>query len=126
MLVLSVDKENNRISLGYKQTLPHPWDNIEEKYPVGSIFEGKVVRITNFGAFVELEPGVDGLVHISQISENRVDKVEDVLQTGDTVSVKVLDVKPEDRRISLSIKEAIEKKKINRFRRRNPCFPMKK
>ena len=110
VLVLSVDKENNRISLGYKQTLPHPWDNIEEKYPVGSIFEGKVVRITNFGAFVELEPGVDGLVHISQISENRVHKVEDVLQTGDTVSVKVLDVKPEDRRISLSIKEAIEKK----------------
>ena len=107
---MSVDKENNRISLGYKQTLPHPWDNIEEKYPVGSIFEGKVVRITNFGAFVELEPGVDGLVHISQISENRVDKVGRCSQTGDTVSVKVLDVKPEDRRISLSIKGSHRKK----------------
>ena len=110
MLVLSVDKENNRISLGYKQTLPHPWDNIEEKYPVGQIFQGKVVRITNFGAFVELEPGVDGLVHISQISDNRVDKVEDVLQTGEQVSVKILDVKPDDKRISLSIREAVEKK----------------
>ncbi|MGI6140178.1 MAG: S1 RNA-binding domain-containing protein, partial [Caldicoprobacterales bacterium] len=110
VLVLSVDKENNRISLGYKQTLPHPWDNIEEKYPVGQIFQGKVVRITNFGAFVELEPGVDGLVHISQISDNRVDKVEDVLQTGEQVSVKILDVKPDDKRISLSIREAVEKK----------------
>jgi small subunit ribosomal protein S1 len=109
VMVLSIDKENNRISLGYKQTIPHPWDNIEEKYPAGQIFQGKVVRITNFGAFVELEPGVDGLVHISQISDNRVEKVEDVLQTGDTVSVKVLEVKPDEKRISLSIREAVKK-----------------
>lgn len=109
VLVLSADKEKNRISLGYKQTLPQPWDNIEEKYPTGQIFQGKVVRITNFGAFVELEPGVDGLVHISQISDKRVDKVEDVLQTGEMVTVKVLDVKPDAKRISLSIREAVEK-----------------
>lgn len=109
VLVLSADKEKNRISLGYKQTLPQPWDNIEEKYPIGQVFQGKVVRITNFGAFVELEPGVDGLVHISQISDKRVEKVEDVLQTGEMVSVKVLDVKPDAKRISLSIREAVEK-----------------
>ena len=109
VVVLSVDKENNRISLGYKQTKPHPWDNIEEKYPIGQIFEGKVVRLAAFGAFVELEPGVDGLVHISQISDKRVNKVEDVLKTGETVSVKVLDVKPKERRISLSIREAAPK-----------------
>jgi len=109
VVVLSVDRENNRISLGYKQTMPQPWDNIEQKYPVGEVFQGKVVRIATFGAFVELEPGVDGLVHISQISDKRVNKVEDVLKTGDVVSVKVLDVKPEDKRISLSIKEAVSK-----------------
>ncbi|NLC44372.1 MAG: 30S ribosomal protein S1 [Clostridiales bacterium] len=109
VVILSADKENNRISLGYKQNLPHPWDNIEEKYPSGQIFQGKVVRITTFGAFVELEPGVDGLVHISQISDKRVDKVEDVLSTGQMVDVKVLDVKPQERRISLSIRDAVEK-----------------
>ncbi|HHY81252.1 MAG TPA: 30S ribosomal protein S1 [Clostridiales bacterium] len=109
VVVLSVDKENNKISLGYKQTLPHPWDNIEQKYPAGQIFQGKVVRITTFGAFVELEPGVDGLVHISQISDKRINKVEDVLKTGNIVSVKVLEVKPEEKRISLSIKEAAPK-----------------
>ncbi|HCS72695.1 MAG TPA: 30S ribosomal protein S1 [Clostridiales bacterium] len=109
VVILSVDKENNRISLGYKQNLPHPWDNIEDKFPTGQVFQGKVVRITSFGAFVELEPGVDGLVHISQISDKRVNKVEDVLNTGEMVNVKVLDVKPKDRRISLSIREAVEK-----------------
>ncbi len=109
VVILSADKENNRISLGYKQNLPHPWDNIEEKYPAGQVFQGKVVRITTFGAFVELEPGVDGLVHISQISDKRVDKVEDVLSTGEMVNVKVLEVKPQDRRISLSIRDAAEK-----------------
>lgn len=109
VIILSVDKEKNRISLGYKQTLPHPWDNIEEKYPTGKIFEGKIVRITSFGAFIELEPGVDGLVHISQISDQRVNKVEDVLKTGEMTHVKVLDVKPKEKRISLSIKEAVEK-----------------
>jgi small subunit ribosomal protein S1 len=109
VIVLALDKENNKISLGYKQTIPHPWDNIEEKYPVGQVFQGKVVRLASFGAFVELEPGVDGLVHISQISDKRVNKVEDVLNTGEEVSVKVLDVKPNEKRISLSIREAAPK-----------------
>ncbi|MBE3101133.1 MAG: 30S ribosomal protein S1, partial [Firmicutes bacterium] len=106
VIVLSLDRDKNKIALGYKQTKPRPWDNIEEKYPVGQITKGKVVRIANFGAFVELEPGVDGLVHISEISDKRINKVEDVLKSGDIVSVKILDVKYKEQRISLSIREA--------------------
>lgn len=105
--VLSLDKERERIQLGYKQLQPKPWDNIEEKYPVGVILEKTVVRIRPFGAFVELEPGVDGLVHISQCALTRVAKVEDVLQVGQQVRVKVLGVDPEAKRISLSIREAL-------------------
>ena len=78
--ILSLDKERERIQLGYKQLQPRPWDNATEKYPEGAIVEGKVVRITEFGAFVELEPGLDGLVHISQCALNRVAKVEDAVQ----------------------------------------------
>ena len=105
--ILSVDRERERIQLGYKQLQPQPWDNIEEKYPVGLILERKVVRIRPFGAFIELEPGVDGLVHISQCALTRIAKVEDVLTVGQPVRVKVLAVDPEAKRISLSIREAL-------------------
>lgn len=105
--VLSLDRERERIQLGYKQLQPKPWDNIEEKYPVGVILEREVVRIRPFGAFIELEPGVDGLVHISQCALTRVAKVEDVLSVGQVVSVKVLAVDPEAKRISLSVREAL-------------------
>ena len=108
VVVLSVDKENERLSLGYKQTLPHPWDNVEEKYPVGSVVKGKVVRITSFGAFVELEPGVDGLVHISQVANKRIKSVEDELSIGQEINAKVLEVSSENRRISLSIRELLK------------------
>jgi (E)-4-hydroxy-3-methyl-but-2-enyl pyrophosphate reductase len=106
--ILSLDRERERIQLGYKQLQPRPWDNVDVKYPVGSILVRKVVRIRPFGAFIELEPGVDGLVHISQVSHTRIDKVEDVLTPGQDVSVKVLSVDPEAKRISLSIREAAE------------------
>ena len=105
--ILSLDRERERIQLGYKQLQPKPWDNIEDKYPVGSILERTVVRIRPFGAFIELEPGVDGLVHISQCAPTRIEKVEDVLQVGQKVLVKVLAVDPEAKRISLSIKDAM-------------------
>ena len=105
--ILSLDRERERIQLGYKQLQPKPWDNIEEKYPVGAILERNVVRIRPFGAFIELEPGVDGLVHISQCALTRIAKVEDVLQVGQPVRVKVLAVDPEAKRISLSIREAL-------------------
>ena len=105
--ILSLDPEKERIQLGYKQLQPQPWDNIEEKYPVGTVLERPVVRIRTFGAFVELEPGVDGLVHISQCALTRVNKVEDVLKVGQIVRVKVLAVDPEAQRISLSIREVL-------------------
>ncbi len=106
--ILSLDPERERIQLGYKQLQPHPWDGAVEKYPVGEVVEGKVVRITDFGAFVELEPGLDGLVHISQCATTRVAKVEDAVKVGDVVNVKVLGVDPEKKRISLSIRQAAE------------------
>ena len=106
--ILSLDPQRERIQLGYKQLQPHPWDTAVEKYPEGEIVTGKVVRITDFGAFVELEPGLDGLVHISQCATTRVAKVEDAVKVGDVVQVKVLSVDPEKKRISLSIRQAIE------------------
>ena len=104
VVVLKVDQERERISLGYKQTQPKPWDVAEDKYSVGSIVHGKVVRIVPFGAFVELEPGLDGLIHISQVAEKRIEKVEDVLELNQEVDVKVLELNTEARRISLSIR----------------------
>ena len=105
--IIGVDKEKERIQLSLKAMQPQPWDIAEEKYPVESIVEGKVVRITTFGAFVELEPGLDGLVHISQCALKRIAKVEDAVQVGQTVRVKVLKVDTEAKRISLSIREAL-------------------
>ncbi len=106
--VKSLDREKERIALDYKTLQPRPWDNASEKYPEGSIVEGKVVRITDFGAFVELQPGLDGLVHISQCALNHVAKVEDAVKVGEVVRVKVLKVDTEAKRISLSIKQAMD------------------
>lgn len=106
--VLSVDKEKERISLSLKKTIPEPWEGIGERIHEGDIIEGKVVRIAPFGAFVEVETGVDGLVHISQISDKRVNKVEDVLKIGDIVKTKVMELNAENKKLSLSIREAVE------------------
>jgi len=103
--VLEFDKEKGRISLGYRKTEDNPWNKVEEKYPVGSTVEGKVVRLVPFGAFVELEEGIDGLVHISQIANKRIAKPDDVLEIGQEVEAKVLEVNSEAKRISLSIRE---------------------
>lgn len=104
--VKDVDKDKSRISLSLKQAIANPWENIGEKYIIGDVVEGKVVKLVDFGAFVELEAGVEGLVHISQISENRIAKPSEVLEEGQNVNVKILDVKVEDKKLSLSIKEA--------------------
>jgi 4-hydroxy-3-methylbut-2-enyl diphosphate reductase len=106
--VLKVDRENERISLGYKQILPDPWTSIQERYVEGSVVAGKVVRLAPFGAFVELQPGIDGLVHISQLADRRVAKPEEVVSVGQEVKVKVLGVNPQAHRISLSLREAEE------------------
>ncbi|WP_208587866.1 30S ribosomal protein S1 [Gracilibacillus suaedae] len=108
--VLSVDKENERVSLSHKATQPGPWDNIEEKIAINDVVEGKVKRLVNFGAFVEVLPGVEGLVHISQISTEHIGTPGEVLEVGQTVNVKVLDVSEKDKRISLSIREIEEEK----------------
>lgn len=105
--VLKLDKEHSKVSLGLKQLKPSPWDNVAEKYALGSVVTGKVVRLAPFGAFVQLEDGVDALVHISQLSDKRVAKVEEVVKVGDMVQAKVIECKPDEKRISLSIREAI-------------------
>lgn len=110
--VLSVDKENERISLSRKNVLPGPWDNIGEKVSDGDVLEGTVKRLVNFGAFVELFPGVEGLVHISQISNKHIGTPSEVLEVGEKVNVKVLQVDEEEKRISLSIRALEEEKEI--------------
>ncbi len=105
--VLKLDKEKGKISLSLKDKESNPWTIAAEKYAIGNIVEGKIVRMVPFGAFVELEPGVDGLIHISQISDKHVAKPEDVLSINEVVTVKVTDIDLENNKISLSIKEAV-------------------
>lgn len=107
--VLSVDVNNERISLSIKDTLPGPWANISEKAPKGTILDGVVKRLVPYGAFVEVFPAVEGLVHISQISHKHIGTPHEVLQEGQEIKVKVLDVNENDQRLSLSIKELEEK-----------------
>lgn len=104
--VLGFNREEGKVSLGRKQLLPNPWETAAERYPVGTIVQGKVLRIAPFGAFVEVEPGIEGLVHISQLDESHVEKPEDVVAVGDMVPVKVLGVDQEAQRMSLSIRQA--------------------
>ncbi|MEW6423314.1 MAG: bifunctional 4-hydroxy-3-methylbut-2-enyl diphosphate reductase/30S ribosomal protein S1 [Bacillota bacterium] len=106
VMVLRVDPENEKISLGLKQVLPNPWDQVEEKYPVGSIVKARVVRLASFGAFVQLEPGVEGLVHISHLADYHVGTPDEVVQEGEEIAVKVLHVDPAEKRIRLSMREA--------------------
>src|SRR5699024_7865904 len=99
------DPENNRISLSYKNTLPGPWSNVEERIKTGDVVQGTVKRIVSIGAFVEIEDGVEGLVHISQIANRHIGTPADVLEVGQEVSAKVLSVDEEEKLISLSMKE---------------------
>lgn len=103
--IIDLDKETKKLSLSVKQLTPEPWTNAAEKYPVDSIVLGKVVRINDFGAFVELEPGLDGLVHISKISHDRINNPAEVLTIGEEVKAKILSVDEENKRVSLSIKD---------------------
>ncbi|MGJ8650088.1 MAG: 30S ribosomal protein S1 [Opitutaceae bacterium] len=105
-LVLDVDADSQRISLGMKQLSSDPWDEIETHFKVGDMVKGSISKITTYGAFVELDNDIDGLVHISQISEERVEKIKDVLNEGDEVEARVVKIDKEERRIGLSIKAA--------------------
>lgn len=106
--VRSLDREAQKVSLGYKKAEDNPWEKLRTEYPIGSVFTAPVVSITKFGAFVRILPGVDGLVHISEISNERVEKVSDALKVGDEVKVKLLDVDFDKKRISLSMKALLD------------------
>lgn len=106
---LDLNEEEGRVSLSLKATTPGPWDGVEQKLAAGDVIEGTVKRLTDFGAFVEVLPGIDGLVHISQISHKRVENPKDVLKVGQEVTVKVLEVNAADERVSLSIKALEER-----------------
>lgn len=105
-IVLEVDENSHKISLGLRQAVPDPWENVEEKYPEGSSVKGKIVNLTSFGAFIQLEEGVEGLLHISDISwTRRIGHPKDVLDKGKMIECKVLSVDPEERKISLGLKQ---------------------
>ncbi|MFT9847542.1 30S ribosomal protein S1 [Aneurinibacillus sp. REN35] len=108
--VLKVDKENERISLSIKATLPGPWEQATEDFKIGDVVQGTVKRLVSFGAFVEVAPGVEGLVHISQIANRHIGTPDEVLKEGEEVKVKILDFNPEEERMSLSIREVQEEK----------------
>ena len=107
-VILEVDAENQRISLSMKKLTDDPWQNIQNKYLIGDTVEGKVTKLASFGAFVELEGGIDGLIHISELSGERVNRVKDVVQVGDMVKARVKNISIEDRRIGLSMKDDSE------------------
>ena len=102
--VLIKDIQGDKIALSLKFPETNPWLTAAQKYAVGNVVEGKVARMTDFGAFIELEPGVDALLHVSQISREHVEKPSDVLSVGQTITAKVVDFNEADRKISLSIK----------------------
>lgn len=108
VVVLQMNEEKGKISLGYKQNQPEPWSVINDKYEVGQIVKGKVVQIKEYGAFVELEPGLDGLVHISEVAHKRVANIADELSIGQEVEAQILEIDTERKRISLSIKACLQ------------------
>lgn len=110
--ILKLDRENNRISLSYKELQPQPWEAAEAKYAVDTVVKGTVVRLTTFGAFVALEPGIDGLVHISELSNKYITKVEEAVKVGQEIEALVLEVDTEKKRISLSIKALIPEEEL--------------
>lgn len=114
-VILSVDKESKKITLGVKQLSTNPWESIEKIMPVGSLVKGKVTKITAFGAFVELDSGIEGLIHVTELSDQAFGKVEDVVSKGDEVTAKVIKLDPEHKKIALSIKEyLIDQNQYNR------------
>jgi small subunit ribosomal protein S1 len=104
-VILGIDKANKKISLGIKQLTQDPWDAIEQEYKIGSMVEGKVSKITNFGAFVKLPSGIEGLVHISEVADHTINKVEDILKVGQTAQFRVININKEERKLGLSLRK---------------------
>ena len=107
-VVLKLDREANRVSIGYKQLQPHPWQIAAENHPVGSVCKGKVARILPFGAFVEIEPNIDGLLHISNVSWDWISDINQVLKVGDEIEVAILEFDAENKRVTLSRKATMQ------------------
>ncbi|MBP7332271.1 MAG: bifunctional 4-hydroxy-3-methylbut-2-enyl diphosphate reductase/30S ribosomal protein S1 [Firmicutes bacterium] len=116
VMVLRIDREKEKISLGLKQVLPNPWDTVEQRYPVDSIVTAKVVRLAPFGAFVQLEPGVEGLVHISHLADRHIARPDEVVTEGEEINVKVLNIDTGEKRIRLSIREVDRGKQQREYR----------
>jgi len=117
-VVINIDRKNERFSLGIKQLTPDPWKEVARRYRKGDVVNGKITNVTDFGAFVELEEGIEGLVHVSEISREKVEKPSDVLKVGDKISATVLHIDPNERRIGLSmkaLKERVEKAEIEKY-----------
>jgi small subunit ribosomal protein S1 len=117
-LVLNIDPRNERFSLGIKQLMPDPWKDVARRYRRGEVVTGKVTNVTDFGAFIELEEGIEGLVHVSEISREKIERPSDVLKVGESVSAVVLHIDPHERRIGLSMKgvaEKVEKAEIEKY-----------
>ncbi|WP_125152294.1 30S ribosomal protein S1 [Clostridium rectalis] len=124
--IIDFDKDSNRVSLGLKDVSEDPWNSVEQNYKVGSVLEGTIVKLMDFGAFVELKDGIEGLVHINEISEERVLKLDDVLKVGDRTKVKIMDIDKKRRRMSLSIKEAnnIVVEQLNKYNDKEEGFTL--
>jgi len=128
-VILAIDEGNKKISLGVKQLSEDPWENIKERYPLGAIIEGEVSKITNFGAFVKLPEGIEGLLHISELSDQNVDKVEDVLKVGEKKQFRVINVNKEERKLGLSLRLKPREDKADRSKEKadfRPKEPRKK
>ena len=106
--IKDLDTEKGKISLGFKKAEDNPWEVLKRDYPIGSAVEAQIVGMTTFGAFARIIPGIDGLIHISQIADRRIEKPQDVLSVGDIVKVKITDVDFEKKRVSLSIRALLE------------------
>jgi ribosomal protein S1 len=118
VIVLSIDTENQRVSLGLKQIEPDPWLKVSEKYKVGSTVRGEVVNLTDFGAFVRLEEGVEGLIHISELDDRHVETPDEIVSEGDVLNLKVISIDGIERRIGLSLrsyKQEQERTSIRRY-----------
>jgi len=117
-IVLNIDSRNERFSLGIKQLTPDPWKDVARRYQKGEMVTGKVTNVTDFGAFVELEEGIEGLIHVSEISREKIEKPSDVIKVGETISAVVLHIDPHEKRIGLSmksLKEKVEKAEIEKY-----------
>ncbi len=106
--IKALDREKGKISLGYKKQEDNPWTILQNEYPVGTVLDVKVVGMTTFGAFAQVIPGIDGLIHISQIADHRIEKPQDVLKIGDVVKAKITDIDFDRHRVSLSIRALLE------------------